>query len=99
MESSERPDLISRCDVLKVTGAAALAAALAELLPGSFLLRVASAQEENAPDAVVHLASVDKGAQYADVKQKIRAALQATRDMSVIKSGDLVVIKVVSNSP
>jgi uncharacterized protein (DUF362 family) len=96
MDPVERSE-VSRRDVLKVTGAAALAAALAELLPGSFLLRIARAQE--VPDAVVHLASVDKGAQYAAVKEKIRASLQATRDLSVIKPGDLVVIKVVSNSP
>ncbi len=90
-------DLLKRRDLLKVTGTAALAAAIAELLPGSFLLRVARGQE--VPNAVVHLASTDKGASYDQVKEKIRATLQATRDLSVIKSGDLVVIKVVSNSP
>jgi uncharacterized protein (DUF362 family) len=90
-------DLLNRRDLLKVTGTAALAAAIAELLPGSFLLRVARGQE--VPNAVVHLASTDQGASYAQVKEKIRASLQATRDLSVIKQGDLVVIKVVSNSP
>lgn len=90
-------DLVNRRDLLKVTGAAALIAALDELLPGSFLLRVSRA--EDVPNAVVHLGSVEKGAQYAAVKEKIRAALQATRDLSLIKDGDLVVVKVVSNSP
>ncbi|MEZ0226994.1 MAG: DUF362 domain-containing protein [Planctomycetota bacterium] len=94
----ETPELFDRRGLLKVTGVAALAAALAELLPGSFLLRIARAQE-TAPNAVVHLGSVEKSASYETVKEKIRASLQATRDLSLIKSGDLVVIKVVSNSP
>jgi hypothetical protein len=94
----ETPDLFDRRGLLKVTGAAALAAALADLLPGSFLLRIARAQE-TAPNAVVHLGSVEKNASYQAVKEKIRAALQATRDLSLIKAGDLVVIKVSSNSP
>ncbi len=94
----ESSELFDRRGLLKVSGAAALAAALAELLPGSFLLRIARAQEQ-APNAVVHLGSVEKNAKYEVVKEKIRAALQATRDLSLIKSGDLVVIKVSSNSP
>jgi len=97
MDPQECSERLSRRALMKVTGTAALAAALAELLPGSFLLRVARGQE--VPNAVVHLGSVDQGAAYASVKEKIRAALQATRDLSIIKQGDLVVIKVVSNSP
>ena len=100
LEPSDPSDPAGRLDrreLMKVTGTAALAAALAELLPGSFLLRVARAQD--VPNAVVHLGSVAKGADYEAVKQKIRAALQATRDLSLIKAGDLAVIKVVSNSP
>ena len=61
-------DLLNRRDVLKVTGTAALAAALAELLPGSFLLRVARAQEQ-VGNAEVHLGSTEKGASYEQVKK------------------------------
>lgn len=85
-----------RRQFLRLTGAAALSAALSDLLPGSFLLRAARGQDAN---AVVHLGSVAKGAAYAAVKEKIRAALMATRDLGVIQPGELVVIKVVSNSP
>lgn len=91
------PGYLDRRQLLKVTGAAALAAGISELLPGSFLLRVARAQD--VPNAAVHLGSVQKGASYEAVKAKIRAALVATRDLSLIKRGELVVIKVVSNSP
>jgi len=99
VESKESFEL-NRRTLLRVTGQAALAAALAELLPGSFLLRVARGQDpQEVPNAVVHLASTDQGAAYAQIKDKIRATLQATRDLSIIKEGDLVVVKVVSNSP
>lgn len=99
--SPSGPDGIDRRQLMRITGIAALSAALTDMLPGSFLLRVARAEAPGAqvPNATVHLGSVAQGAAYEVVKEKIRAALQATRDLSVIKQGELVVIKVVSNSP
>jgi hypothetical protein len=102
MEPNQRRDLLDRRGVLKVTGAAALAAALAELLPGSYLLQAALGQDADA-NAVVNLGSVPVGSGYPIVKEKIRAALEASLSPGTLKQtitpGGLVVIKVVSNSP
>ncbi len=87
---------MSRRGFFKVVGQGALAAALAEVLLGGSLVRVAFADGK---DADVHVAGLPRTPTQEQVDEQTKRALEACFDLDVVKPGHLVLIKVSSNSP
>src|SRR4051794_36488697 len=84
---------LDRRQFLQLTGGAALLAALGELT-GPF--RIAFAQEAGA--GRVSLVGFPNGASADDVARHLEEAIGAVDDLSWLRQGDPVVIKVASNS-
>jgi uncharacterized protein (DUF362 family) len=80
---------------LRLTGAAALAAAIADLVGPGAILRVARAQDSPSDVTVVGLS---KQPTQDEIDKRVREAIFATTDMSWLKPGQTVAIKVASNS-
>ena len=90
---------LDRRDFLRVVGAGALGAALAETLVPGVVLSIARAQGVGAGAASpVNVVAVAKDPSPAEIEARIREAILATTDLKWLEAGQLVAVKVVSNS-